>query len=261
MNITKIAVLPVVLLAFLGLGGCATYGPETTITGFQNVTSFENKKVHLSLPIVVEKDMEIKKNPDVTERKMADDVYTNLKKNLIDKNIFSVELNGNAFNAELKVHYVNQYFAAYEYFGARVLHERNPGGRILLIRISLRKDGVVITRIDSINNKSYNSRDPGAPSLSMARQDFPVPLAPFGHGAYSACGFAFGRPRPPCGPANTAGPQWLYASRSSATADYAPSLRSPWRAAREPLIQETVTEIANQIEKILKEGVSVGKSP
>ena len=42
----------------------------------------------------------------------------------------------------------------------------------------------------------------------------PVPLAPFGYGAYSACGFAFGRPRPPCGPANTAGPQWLYASRA-----------------------------------------------
>ncbi len=68
--------------------------------------------------------------------------------------------------------------------------------------------------------------EPGAPSLSMARQDFPVPLAPFGHGAYSACGFASGRPRPPCGPADTAGPQWLYAERSSATADYAPSLRS-----------------------------------
>ena len=39
------------------------------------------------------------------------------------------------------------------------------------------------------------------------------------------------RPRPPCGPANTAGPQWLDASRGEATADYAPSLRSPWRAA------------------------------
>ncbi len=51
-----------------------------------------------------------------------------------------------------------------------------------------------------------NQEIPGAPSLSMARQDFPVPLAPFGHGAYSACGFAFGRPRPPCGPADTARP-------------------------------------------------------
>ena len=30
---------------------------------------------------------------------------------------------------------------------------------------------------------------------------------------------------------------------------------------REPIVQETATELANQIEKILKEGVSVGKSP
>jgi hypothetical protein len=41
------------------------------------------------------------------------------------------------------------------------------------------------------------------------------------------------RPGPPCGPANGAGPQWLDASRGSATRDYAPSLRSPWRAAIE----------------------------
>ena len=49
------------------------------------------------------------------------------------------------------------------------------------------------------------------------------------------------RPRPPCGPANTAGPQWLDASRGEATADYAPSLRSPWRAANvKVVLHETV---------------------
>ena len=46
------------------------------------------------------------------------------------------------------------------------------------------------------------------------------------------------RPRPPCGPANTAGPQWLDASRGEATADYAPALRSPWRAAEEKIYGE-----------------------
>src|SRR3990167_4606314 len=40
-------------------------------------------------------------------------------------------------------------------------------------------------------------------------------------------------PRPPCGPAHSAGPQWLYTERSSATSDYAPLLRSPWRAAKD----------------------------
>jgi diguanylate cyclase (GGDEF)-like protein len=39
------------------------------------------------------------------------------------------------------------------------------------------------------------------------------------------------RPRPPRGPAHTAGPRWSDASRGEATAGYAPSLRSPWRAA------------------------------
>ena len=89
MNITKIAVLPVILLAFLTLGGVQTVVPETTITGFQKVSSFENKKVHLSLPVVVEKDMETKKNPDATEKVVADELYTKLKEGLNQKGLLA----------------------------------------------------------------------------------------------------------------------------------------------------------------------------
>ncbi len=95
----------------------------------------------------------------------------------------------------------------------------------------------------------------------MARQDFPVPLAPFGHGACSACGFASGRPRPPCGPANSAGPQWLYASRGSATADYAPSLRSPWRAARDETIIAKVWLIGRSYAAAIERRKKVGATP
>ncbi len=80
--------------------------------------------------------------------------------------------------------------------------------------------------------------DPGAPALSMARQDFPVPLAPFGHGALICLRLRLRqaatalRSSVALYGARHARPQWLYASRGSATADYAPSLRSPWRAAQ-----------------------------
>ncbi len=78
---------------------------------------------------------------------------------------------------------------------------------------------------------------PGAPALSMARQDFPVPLAPFGHGALICLRLRLRqaatalRSSVALYGARHARPQWLHASRGSAIADYAPSLRSPWRAA------------------------------
>lgn len=49
---------------------------------FPEVSSFEPKKVTISLPVVVEKDMETKKNPDATERAVADEVYAKLKNDL-----------------------------------------------------------------------------------------------------------------------------------------------------------------------------------
>ncbi len=86
MKLLRIATLLIAILALLALGGCVTYGPETTITGFQKISSFETKKVFLFSSLVVEKDMETKKNPDATEKGVADDVYADLKKNLIQKN-------------------------------------------------------------------------------------------------------------------------------------------------------------------------------
>src|SRR3989344_6230634 len=72
----------------------------------------------------------------------------------------------------------------------------------------------------------------------MARQDFPVPLAPFGHGALICLRLRLRqaatalRSSVALYGARHARPQWLHASRGSAIADYAPSLRSPWRAAK-----------------------------
>ena len=72
---------------------------------------------------------------------------------------------------------------------------------------------------------------PGAPSLSMARRDSSPSRALRARRVdLPAASPSAGR-RLFCGPANSAGPQWLYASRGSATADYAPSASPPWRAA------------------------------
>ena len=190
MNITKIAILPIILLSLLVMGGCATMGPETTITGFQKVSSFENKKVALSLPVVVEKDMETKKNPDATEREVANEMYNELKKNLANKGLLA-DRDSAPFKLELLVHYTNKYniFGVGEYFGSRILVERGMGGQILVVRGILKnRVGGTIVQIDSIDNTAI-----------------------------------------------------VY--------DY------------HRLTTRMSAELANQIEKILKEGVSVGKSP
>ena len=188
MKATKIAALPVILLSLLVMGGCATTGPETTISGFQKVSSFENKKVALSLPVVVEKDMETKKNPDATEREVANEMYNELKKNLANKGILA-DRDSAPFKLELRAHYVSRIFAEWEYFGSRVLADRAGGGQILVIRVILaNKEGGKIAKIDSIDNWG------------------------------------------------TLGNYQTLTTRVSA-------------------------ELANQIEKILKEGVNVGKSP
>ena len=69
------------------------------------------------------------------------------------------------------------------------------------------------------------------PRPSIYATGLPVPLAPR-HGAL----ICFAGP-PPCG----LRPQWLDASRGSATRDYAPALRSPWRAADD--LQGNITRI------------------
>ncbi len=184
------AFVAVILLALLGLGGCASFiGPETTITGFQNVSSFENKGVSLSLPVVVEKDMETQKNSDVTEKEVANEVYLNLKKNLAHKGILSQERGDNDLDVQLKVHYVNNFsvFTALEYFPGRL--DRNGGGQILVVGgVLSKKNGTKVARINSIDNT---------------------------------------------------GTVWNYKT----------------------LTDRMSIELANQIEKILKEGVRVGKSP
>lgn len=177
----------VALLALLTFGGCAIV-PETTITGFQSVSSFENKKVSLSLPVVVEKDMETRKNPDVTEREVANEIYATLKENLALKGILSQEQSNNVLNVQLNVHYVNRMFAEWEYFGAGRMWDRPGGGQIVLVRAKLTNNMKIAVHIDSINNTG--------------------------------------------------------------------TLRD-----REPIVNSISAELANQIEKILKEGVSVGKSP
>ena len=152
MKATKIAVLPVIFLSFLVLGGCATTGPETTISGFQKVSSFENKKVALSLPVVVEKDMETSKNPDATEKAVANEVYLELKKNLANKGLLA-NRDSAPFKLELRVHHVIHGFADWEYFGSRILFERGMGNQILVIRVILKnKAGGTIVQIDSIDN-------------------------------------------------------------------------------------------------------------
>ncbi len=190
MKSLRIAVLAVILFALLGLGGCASLiGPETTVTGFQNVSSFENKKVSLSLPVVVEKDMETKKNPDATEKEVANEVYLNLKKNLAHKGILSQERVDNVLDVQLKVHYVNNFsvFTALEYFPGRL--DRNGGGQILVVGgVLSKKNGTKVARINSIDNT---------------------------------------------------GTVWNYKT----------------------LTDRMSIELANQIEKILKEGVRVGESP
>ena len=190
MKTLKIAVLPLILLSLLTMGGCATVAPETTITGFQKVSSPENKKVHLSLPVVVEKDMETKKNPDATEREVANEMYNELKKNLVGKGIYA-DRDDVPFKLELRVHYVSRLLAEWEYFGSRMLTDnRVMGGKIVVTEVWLKekKGGGMVAKINTINNTGTAS-------------DF------------------------------------------------------------RPIIQGTAVELANQIEKILKEGVSVGKSP
>ena len=187
MKLLKIAVLSIILLSLFTMGGCATFpGPESSITGFQKV-SFEKKEVHLSLPVVVEKDMETKKTPDATEKAVASEVYTNLKENLARGNILSSRKNNNLISVELKVHYIDEYFGAYKYFG--VVSDRGVGGQIIMVRAVLKKEKIgVVAQIDSLHN----------------------------------------------------------------TASY---------ISRKPLTSRVAPELANQIEKILKEGVSIGKSP
>ena len=173
MKFLKIAVLPVILLSLLVMGGCATTGPETTITGFQKVSSFENKKVALSLPVVVEKDMETKKNPDATEREVANEMYNELKKNLANKGLLA-DRDSAPFKLELRVHYVNRAFAEWEYFGSRIIADRTGGGKILVIRIIMKNEvGGVIAKIDSIHNRpilwdNRNLTDPM--SVELANQ-------------------------------------------------------------------------------------------
>lgn len=189
MKLLKIAVLPIILLSLLVMGGCVTTtGPEMTTTGFQMVSSFESKKATISFPVVAEKNMGTKKNPDATEKAVADEIYTELKKSFINKSILSTEQNRNILNVDLSVHYVNRMFAEWEYFTSKMLSNRAGGGQILMVRVKLRKNGLFVAQVDSFHNTG--------------------------------------------------------------------TLRN-----REPIVQETVTELANQIEKILKEGVSVGKSP
>lgn len=188
MKAFKACTFVVSLLALLALGGCATTGPETTITGFQKISSFENKKVTLSLPVVVEKDMETKKNPDATEKTVANEVYANLKKNLAHKDILSQEQGNNVLDVQLNVHYVNRTFAEWEYFGSKIFTERKGGGQIVVARAILKRSGVIVTYINAIDNTG-TMRD------------------------------------------------------------------------RQPVIQGISAELTAQIEKILKEGVAVGKSP
>lgn len=185
-NLSLFAVAAFALLA----SGCGTVGrgAESTVLGIQKVSSFENKKVTLSFPVVVEKDMETKKTPDTTEKVVADEVYTDLKKNLVHKGIFSAERDGNALDSELRVHYVNRTLAEWEYFGSRAIAGRKAGGQIVAVRVILKRaGGLAVAYIDAIDNTG-TMRD------------------------------------------------------------------------RQPITQAISAELATQIEKILKEGVVVGKS-
>ncbi len=184
MKSLKIAVLPVILLSLLAMGGCVTIGPETTVTGFQKVSSFEPKKVTVSFPVVVKKDMKTKKSPDVTEKAVADAVYANLKENLNRKGLLADQEKA-SLGLDLKVHhYIATFFEWISEGGAA---KGEPQG--LIVRLTLnRKNGSAVAQIDSMDG-------------------------------------------------------------TGAMRDY------------RNITTSVSEELANQIEKILKEGVSVGKSP
>ena len=206
MKILKIAVLPIILFALLAMSGCAVVTmPETTINSFQKVYSFEYKKIALLPPVVVERNMDVKKVPDATEQEVAKEVYNSLKEHLIQRGFLSShgEVIEPVLDLELRVNYANRYGADIEYFGFnRIMWGvastdakggRNVGWQILLVRASLKNKNGVAVYLDTIDNT---------------------------RGTY---------------------------------------LSNP--QDKEKLIQDVSVELANQIEKILKEGVSVGKSP
>ena len=89
------------------------------------------------------------------------------------------------------------------------------------------------------------------------RRGFPVSLAPSVSAQPCGVRLRLHRPRPPCGPANTAGPQWLYGTKGPPaspvgpvpTSYYAPSLRYPWRAALE---QEDLDRIRTSYQRLAR---------
>ncbi|MBI3574784.1 MAG: hypothetical protein HY083_03920 [Gammaproteobacteria bacterium] len=102
----KISVLPLTFVALLVMGGCATssYEPESAVSVYQKVSSSENKKVSVSLPVVVEKDMATRKTPDATEKAVADETYAELKKNLNHKGLLANQESA-PFRLDLLVHH------------------------------------------------------------------------------------------------------------------------------------------------------------
>lgn len=184
-KLLKIAALPLILVALLAMGGCVSI--EHSVSVLQKVSSSENKKVFVSLPVVVEKDMETRKTPDATEKAVADETYAELKKNLNQKGLLANQESA-SFGLDLRVHYVNSFFAGFEYTGTRTLAAGNAGGQVIITRAILKKDGVTVTKIDSVGNTG----------MAYSYQKLTGPIS---------------------------------------------------------------AELANQIEKILMEGISVGKSP
>lgn len=149
MKLLKIIALPLIFVALLAMGGCVSI--EHSVSVLQKVSSSEIKKVFVSLPVVVEKDMETRKTPDATEKAVADETYVELRKNLNQKGLLENQESA-SFRLDLRVHYVNSFFAGFEHTGTRTLAAGNAGGQVIVTRAILKKDGITVTKIDSVGN-------------------------------------------------------------------------------------------------------------
>ena len=193
MKATKIAVLPVILLAFLTLGGCVTIGQKSTIKRIADKVSLHDKKVYISSFTIVGKDMQTKKtDPDENEKATGREIYSALQNNLSQKGILDQNnIMDNAIEININVHYallsVTDWLSGTYYKDATF--ERLNGPKILVTRVIFRdRGGKNIVELNSVDST----------------------------------GALF---------------------------------------SKDSLIKSTVDTLANDIEKILKEGVSVGKSP
>lgn len=151
------ALLAVAMLAVL-VSGCVTPGANSTVSVFQKIPLSESKKVFVSPPVVVEKDMETKKIPDATEKSVANGVYEGVQKNLNSKGLLANRESA-SLNLDLRVHYINSMFAGVGYpMVTGFIH--SGASQLVIVRADLKKDGIVALQIDAFDGSGMVSTSP-----------------------------------------------------------------------------------------------------